>query len=49
MDREVLIPSPCSAVTGCVGMVQRCSRGGLDPSLGSIAPQQGGRTLEQAP
>lgn len=30
MEKEVLSSSPWDALTGCVGMVQSCTRGGLD-------------------
>ncbi|KAK4832291.1 hypothetical protein QYF61_021690 [Mycteria americana] len=35
-EREVLVSSPWYPVIGCVGMVQSCTRGGLDWTLGSI-------------
>ena len=36
-EREVLSSSPWYPVTGCVGMVQSCTRGGLDWTLGNTA------------
>ena len=41
MEREVLISSPWYPVTGHVGMVQSCIRGGLDWTLGSISLPRG--------
>jgi len=37
VNRKVLISSPCYPVTGRMGMVQSCIRGGLDWTLGSIS------------
>lgn len=41
VEREVLIPSPWASVTGCMGMVQNCIRGGLDWTLASISLPRG--------
>ena len=41
MEREVLSSSPWYPVTGHVGMVQSCIRGGLDGTLGSISLPRG--------
>jgi len=40
MGREVLISSPWDPVTGHVGMVQSCARGGWDWTLGSASLQR---------
>ena len=41
VEREVLISSPWYPVIGRMGMVQRCTRGGLDGTLGSISLLRG--------
>jgi len=41
VESEVLSSSPWYPVTGHVGMVQSCARGGLDWTLGSISLPKG--------
>jgi len=41
VERQVLSSSPWYPVIGCMGMVQRCTRGGLDWTLGSISLWRG--------
>jgi len=40
VEKEVLSSSPLCPVTGLVGMVQSCTRGGSDLPLGSISLQK---------
>ena len=41
VEREVLISSPWDPVTGCMGMVHSCARGGSHWTLGSISFPRG--------